>query len=209
MNLRKYCINCGKKIILSATRCKSCELKRRYRNSKNHPNYIDGRTSKKNCCVDCDKRISHDAKRCRSCAKKDLFKSPKNHPMYGRSGKNSPNYGSYRNERTKKKISFKLKKLYKNPENHPTWKGGLSVYPYNHKFNNELRIQIKQRDKNICQICGVRKYGRELSIHHSDYNKYNCNVNDLFSLCSSCHSKTNFDRSYWYAYFEYSKENVR
>jgi hypothetical protein len=31
----------------------------------------------------------------------------------------------------------------------------------------------------------------------------NCKDNNLITLCNSCHSKTNFNRDYWYSYFKY------
>lgn len=38
-------------------------------------------------------------------------------------------------------------------------------------------------------------------VHHIDYNKLNCNPNNLITLCKSCHMKTNFNREYWLDYF--------
>jgi len=40
-------------------------------------------------------------------------------------------------------------------------------------------------------------------IHHIDYNKLNCQSNNLICLCKKCNSKVNFNRDYWYAYFRY------
>jgi len=31
----------------------------------------------------------------------------------------------------------------------------------------------------------------------------NCQDINLITLCLKCHRKTNFDRDYWFAYFEY------
>ena len=44
---------------------------------------------------------------------------------------------------------------------------------------------IKQRERN-----------------HIDYNKLNCNPNNLISLCRKCHMKTNSNRDYWINYFK-------
>ena len=45
---------------------------------------------------------------------------------------------------------------------------------------------------------------KKLSIHHIDYNKENNEITNLTSLCNSCHSKTNHDRDYWFAYLTYN-----
>ena len=43
------------------------------------------------------------------------------------------------------------------------------------------------------------KNGRELDVHHIDYDKKNSNHDNLVSLCHSCHMKTNVEkkRNYW------------
>jgi hypothetical protein len=48
----------------------------------------------------------------------------------------------------------------------------------------------------------MRIIGKKLQIHHIDYNKKNNNLNNLISLCLSCHTKTGFNRSYWEKYFK-------
>ena len=34
-----------------------------------------------------------------------------------------------------------------------------------------------------------------------DYDKSNCDINNLISLCCSCHTKTNFNKHFWYVFF--------
>lgn len=78
---------------------------------------------------------------------------------------------------------------------HPLWKGGISVEPYGPEFNNDLRSQVRKRDRSVCQIC--RKPSKEeeweikqpLTIHHIDLDKKNHNLDNLITLCCSCHSK--------------------
>jgi 5-methylcytosine-specific restriction endonuclease McrA/DNA-directed RNA polymerase subunit M/transcription elongation factor TFIIS len=85
-----------------------------------------------------------------------------------------------------------------------TWQGGISFEPYDSKFNNHLREQIRQRDNYTCQLCGIPQNGRRLAVHHIDYNKKNSHPNNLISLCpspSKCHGKTNHNREYWTQYF--------
>ena len=58
-------------------------------------------------------------------------------------------------------------------------------------------------------IIGVRfvflsqeEQGCKLDVHHIDYDKTNCDPNNLVSLCDSCHAKTGFgNRERWKMYF--------
>ena len=107
-------------------------------------------------------------------------------------------------EEQKKKLSA-LRMGENNPmhgksgEQSPTWKGGISTFPYSQEWNNKLKTQIRKRDKYICRICGVnqKELKEQLTIHHIDYDKGNCQHINLISLCRICHSKTNFDREKW------------
>ena len=83
-------------------------------------------------------------------------------------------------------------------ENHPNWKGGKSFEPYSIDWTETLRRAIRERDRYICQLCN--SYGD--NIHHIDYNKKNCNPDNLITLCRSCNSKVNFNRKYWENYFK-------
>lgn len=47
-------------------------------------------------------------------------------------------------------------------------------------------------------ICGSNE---NLVVHHIDYDKKNNNHNNLITLCSICHGKTNGNRKYWIKYF--------
>ena len=80
----------------------------------------------------------------------------------------------------------------------PNWRGGKSFEIYPEKFW-ELRLAIRARDNYICQLC--RKYPA-FDCHHIDYNKQNCEPENLITLCRSCHLKTNFNRDYWINYFK-------
>lgn len=83
---------------------------------------------------------------------------------------------------------------------HPNWKGGTSREPYPIEWRNRIKKNIRNRDKQICQIC-EKPQSREplkLAIHHIDYNKYNLSQDNLITLCKSCHTKTNNQRrDYW------------
>jgi hypothetical protein len=180
-NRKKYCIVCHKILNENAyyketKRCRSCELKKRWKQKllkprfgKSASRYKDGRSLNKYFCIDCGKELKHyKSKRCRLC--------------------------------------FHKGKL------HPHWKDGLSLSKYTSNFSNKLKEQIRQRDKFTCQKCyiteikSVKKFQRKLHIHHIDYDKTNCNKNNLITLCVKCNSKVNFNRDYWYAYFRYIME---
>lgn len=87
-------------------------------------------------------------------------------------------------------------------DKHPNWKGGISFIPYCKKFNGCLKNQIRERDNNICQLCGKteKQNNQKLTIHHIHYDKENCEP-DLITLCRSCNSKVNFNREYYENYF--------
>lgn len=100
---------------------------------------------------------------------------------------------------TKKKIADSRIGKYVGP-NSPNWRGGISYEPYCHKFNNELKERVRNRDNRTCQKCGCKENGRKLSVHHIHYDKDNC-YPDLISLCLSCHTSSNANRNYWEEYY--------
>ena len=121
-------------------------------------------------------------------------------------GKSNPFYGKKHTEETKNKISVAMKNHKQSEEtiqkripkisgvNHYNWKGGISLQKYNSKFHS-IKKEIKKRDDYFCAVC--MKQCKVLDCHHIDYNKENNNQKNLISLCKVCHTKTNFDRTYW------------
>jgi hypothetical protein len=85
----------------------------------------------------------------------------------------------------------------------PSWQGGKSFEPYGLEFNNKLREQIRERDQYRCQQCfrHQNELNRKLHVHHIDFNKRNNNPENLISLCTNCHSQTQFKRDEWINYF--------
>lgn len=77
------------------------------------------------------------------------------------------------------------------------WKGGISFLPYPIEFNGQLKHAIRVRDNFTCQLCDNIQNKRKLSIHHIDYNKKNTRINNLISLCLSCHGKVHHNENYW------------
>lgn len=72
-----------------------------------------------------------------------------------------------------------------------------------YEFNKELKYAIKLRDEFKCKICKKEeKYTKQgLYVHHIDYNKNNNDLNNLVTLCPTCHGKTNSKRVKWKEYF--------
>jgi 5-methylcytosine-specific restriction endonuclease McrA len=102
----------------------------------------------------------------------------------------------------KRKLSLALRGKNKGEKSY-FWKGGISFEPYSLEFNNDLREVVRNRDRRKCQLCGKTELeeGKKLSVHHIDYDKKNCNPNNLITLCNKCHIKTNHNREKWKKYF--------
>lgn len=138
----------------------------------------------------------------------------KNNPNFGMKGKkhtietkkklSEAQTGKKLSEETKKKI--KLKMFGKNiGEKNWNWQGGIAHLPYSVDWTRSLRISIRERDKYICKICGERQGDKAHDVHHIDYDKKNCNSDNLITLCHFCHNKTNGKREYWTNYFNQLK----
>jgi hypothetical protein len=87
-------------------------------------------------------------------------------------------------------------------ENNGHWKGGIGKLPYPFKFDKNLKKQIRERD-HTCQLCGKTKEeeGKNLCVHHIDYNKNNLDLDNLIILCNSCNAKVNLKREFWVEFF--------
>lgn len=112
-----------------------------------------------------------------------------------RKGDGNNFFGKKHSDETKKKISLKhldmdfyLKHGY-----------AKSKEPYDDGFSKEIKEDIAKRDSFTCQICN-ELLPDKFAVHHIDYNKKNCNENNLIFLCRSCHSKTNHNREFWETY---------
>lgn len=80
------------------------------------------------------------------------------------------------------------------------WRGGISTEPYCYEWTDDLKEMIKYRDGYKC-LNPCCTSGELLSIHHIDYNKKNCSLENLITTCRSCNSKANKDRKWhksWY-----------
>jgi len=96
-------------------------------------------------------------------------------------------------EETKRKISKTL--MGRTGRLCPNWRGGISSYPP--IFNEQLKKVVRECNDFICQICFKKQKGKRLDVHHIDYDKDNCCLDNLVSLCHSCHSETGTNREAW------------
>lgn len=89
-------------------------------------------------------------------------------------------------------------------ENSCAWKGGLGREPYSFEFNKTLKEKIRERDDNHCRKCGKsqKKNRRKLDVHHINYDKKDCRLENLISLCDSCNIKANYNRNSWQQFYE-------
>ncbi len=89
----------------------------------------------------------------------------------------------------------------------PNWKGGISFEKYSPEFNRWLKESILKRDGHECKFDRDDSEYRSthkgrLSIHHIDYDKKNCNPENLITLCIRHNSIVNKNREHWKGYFE-------
>jgi hypothetical protein len=86
-------------------------------------------------------------------------------------------------------------------EKNPNWKGGKSFEEYPREFSRELRHKAKIRDNYTCRNPKCSGKSKRLVTHHIDYDKRNGDMNNLITLCSCCHSASNFNREFWQKYY--------
>ena len=195
---------------------------------KNNGNYIDGRASKQNHCKICKQEISINAIRCLSCSAKERLQKHESNCQCimcrDKSGKNSPRFktGKYIENLCidcATKISPQSKRCAscsKLGEKNINFIHGEGSFPYPMKFNDVLKLKIRDRDNHICQNpdCHITEQehlltiGTILDVHHIDYNKMNCKEENLISLCRICNIRANQNRDYWYALYTYILELI-
>lgn len=109
-------------------------------------------------------------------------------------------------DEVRNKISETLKRKGIKPKNceekgRIPWNKNISGNrEYSYDWNDTLKRAIRERDGFTCQVC-KKEWDEDkdvqFDVHHIDYDKENCNPNNLITLCKSCHSKTGGQREFW------------
>lgn len=106
--------------------------------------------------------------------------------------------GKHMSTETKAKLA-----IARSGERSSNWRGGISFEPYCPKFNENLKQRVRTFFEDQCLICGKSKEenGKNLSVHHVEYNKAACCDGKMVTfapLCCECHSRTsNGNRQRW------------
>lgn len=181
-------------------------------------------------CIECGKKLGDRRSiRCKKCSRKRIIITEEIKKKISNTMKRKIREGTYtgytfkkgnsiskgivRSEEYKNKMSL-VKKGYKHTDEakekmsnskkgtllldkNPNWCGGKSFEQYSFNWRETLKKAIRERDNYLCRICK----NKGSCVHHIDYNKKNCNTDNLITLCRKCHVKTNFKRDFWITYF--------
>lgn len=86
-------------------------------------------------------------------------------------------------------------------ENNPNWQGGTSFKPYTAEWTEELKEEIRRRDKYTCAMSNEVWQSNQptFHVHHIDGNKKNCARRNLITLTPNNHAKINSNPHHWQA----------
>ena len=116
-------------------------------------------------------------------------------------GKNAENYEPIK--RASIKSSASLQGINLND-----WKGFVSKEPYDDKWTDRFKKEIRERDNHVCMLCGTHreKLNRAFDVHHIDGNKKLTIPQNCISLCLKCHriveSRIKDKINYWKPLFQ-------
>ena len=135
--------------------------------------------------------------KCKECGK-EFYRTPKEKKVFCSKKCSDKNPNKY--WLGKKRIDITGERCH-------LWRDGKSQELYTIDWTETLKRSIRERDNYVCQECSKQQGDIALDVHHIDYNKDNCNPNNLITLCRSCHSKTNFNPEYWIDRFNQKLNN--
>jgi hypothetical protein len=186
---KNKCLDCGK--LLSdwkSKRCKKCWyiLKSKIYPSKRIKN-----------CLDCGVEIvGHYSKYCKKCFSKHRIMHPQSKEKHYKWKGGKPRCINCGKE-IEYKATYCFSCCVRTKEKNSNWKNGISFLPYSPDWTETLKKAIRERDKYVCKLCNC--WGK--TVHHIDYDKKNCNPNNLINLCVGCNSKVNSNRERWTVFF--------
>lgn len=99
---------------------------------------------------------------------------------------------TYHNRAEGKRWKLTLKQRERSSgKNNPAWKGGIDKLPYGIGWNSVLKQRVKERDNYQCRECGISEdiHKGSLHVHHIDGDRLNNKMENLITLCCSCHAK--------------------
>jgi hypothetical protein len=188
-----YCKDCHREINYRSKRCRKCYNK--FNIDKNHPCHIDGRKTKQHYCIICGAKISYNGwrknEKCRKCSHPKIT----NHCI-------GCGIEISRNEYERCLSCSKKGELNNN------YVKDRSLIEYTLEWNGQLKESIRKRDDYKCQNCGMTEeehlivWGQVLHVHHIDYNKKNCQEDNLITTCLQCNIRANFNRDYWQEFYQ-------
>jgi len=123
-------------------------------------------------------------------------------------GKNNHMYGKTHSPETCAKIS-----AAGSGEKSHSWKGGIAHDPYCPIFfEKDFRAIVLERDNHQCQNPDCWGENNKMCLHHIDYDKKECNPDNLITLCNSCNMRANSDREWnmlnYQELIKMKKENI-
>ena len=94
--------------------------------------------------------------------------------------------------------------LTKFGKTNPAWKDEKADRTYCSVWRDqEFKLDIRKRDENKClnpYCCSNNP--NDLVIHHINYNKQDCHPKNLITVCRSCNSKANYNRTWHTAWYQ-------
>jgi len=88
-------------------------------------------------------------------------------------------------------------------ENHYNWQGGVSYKDYCLTWReSEFKSYILERDGHRCQNPDCWGTSKKLARHHINFNKKDCNPDNIITLCVSCNARANKDRDWHKKYYQ-------